>query len=80
MEAMTLFSVLIVSRAVESSSDTRTRAPLLTVRPANLQGNNNKWVSFTKPLCLTVLCTDTAIAMAAIHYKLCALSYRGKFR
>lgn len=44
MEAMTLFSVLMVRRAVESlgSSDTRTRAPLLTVRPANLQGNRQQ--------------------------------------
>lgn len=51
MEATTLFSVLMVRRAVESfnSSDTKTRAPLLTVRPANLQENNNKWVSVTKP-------------------------------
>lgn len=50
MDAMTLFSVLMVSRAVEdsfSSSVTRTRAPLLTVCPANLQVSQRTWVSFT---------------------------------
>lgn len=39
MEAIMFFSVLMVSRIVEdslSSIVTRTRAPLLTVRPANL--------------------------------------------
>jgi len=44
MDAMTLFSVLMVRRAVEDSlgsSETRTRAPLLTVRPANLQVTEN---------------------------------------
>lgn len=40
MDAMTLFSVLMVRRAADASfcsSDTRTTAELLTVRPANLQ-------------------------------------------
>lgn len=48
MEAMTVFSVLMVSSPAESfsSSDTKTTAPLLTVRPAYLQRNINNWVSF----------------------------------
>lgn len=42
MEAMTLFSVLMVRRPQEVSfisTDSKTRAPLLTVRPANLEKN-----------------------------------------
>lgn len=44
MDATTLFSVLRVSRAAGdslSSSVTRTRVPLLTVFPANLQGEKH---------------------------------------
>lgn len=45
MDAMTLFSVLMVSRALEdsfSTRETRTKAPLLTVFPANLQDTHRK--------------------------------------
>lgn len=48
MDAMTVFSVLMVSRAADasfSSRDTRTRAPLLTLLPANLQASRRKRVS-----------------------------------
>lgn len=52
MDAMTLFSVLMVRRALEdsfSSRETKTRAPLLTVRPANLQDKRNASISFKQP-------------------------------